>query len=78
MYQSSSNCNLFFIIEEYEIAFGKIAENGVLKYEDILKYFAECGHHPSEKEIDDAIGLVTKGINVYCACAARNIAVTHA
>jgi L-lactate permease len=53
---------LFYI--EYEIAFGKIAENGTLRYEDILKYFAECGHHPSEKEVDDAIAMVTKGIYV--------------
>jgi Ca2+-binding EF-hand superfamily protein len=53
---------LFYI--EYEIAFGKIAENGTLRYEDILKYFAECGHHPSEKEVDDAIAMVTKGMYV--------------
>ncbi|CAB4021426.1 Structure-specific endonuclease subunit SLX4, partial [Paramuricea clavata] len=45
---------------KYEIAFGKIAESGTLRYEDILKYFAECGHHPSEKEVDDAIAMVTK------------------
>ncbi|XP_028401468.1 uncharacterized protein LOC114524554 isoform X2 [Dendronephthya gigantea] len=45
---------------KYEIAFGKIAENGTLKYEDILKYFAECGHHPSEKEIEDAVAMVIK------------------
>lgn len=47
---------------EYEIAFSKIAENGTLRYEDILKYFAECGHHPSDKEVDDAIAMVTNGV----------------
>ena len=46
---------------EYEIAFGKIAVDGTLRYEDILKYFAQCGHNPSDKEADDAIAMVTNG-----------------
>ena len=34
--------------------------NGVLSYNDIKEYFKAVGHMPSQKEIDEAIKIVTK------------------
>ena len=42
------------------MAFDKFATGGVLEYKDIKKFFESVGHVPSQKEIDDAIELVTK------------------
>ena len=42
------------------MAFDKFATNGVLQYNDIKKFFESVGHVPSQKEIDDAIEIVTK------------------
>lgn len=53
----------FFIIiifAEYEVAFDKFATNGLLQYNDIKEFFKSVVHTPSQKEIDDAIELVTK------------------
>lgn len=47
-------------VSEYEVAFDKFATGGVLEYKDIKKFFESVGHVPSQKEIDDAIELVTK------------------
>ena len=49
---------LFFV--EYEVAFDKFATDGVLQYNDIKKFFESVGHVPSQKEIDEAIEIVTK------------------
>ena len=49
---------LFFA--EYEVAFDKFATDGVLQYNDIKKFFESVGHVPSQKEIDEAIEIVTK------------------
>ena len=46
---------------EYEVTFEKFAVNGVIRYKDIKEYFKACGHFPSQKEIDDAIAIATKG-----------------
>ena len=50
---------MYFVVE-YEVAFDKFATNGVLQYNDIKKFFESVGHVPSQKEIDDAIEIVTK------------------
>ena len=42
------------------MAFDKFASGGVLEYKDIKKFFESVGHVPSQKEIDDAIELITK------------------
>ena len=42
------------------MAFDKFATGGVLGYKDIKKFFEFVGHVPSQKEIDDAIEMVTK------------------
>lgn len=42
------------------MAFDKFATSGVLEYKDIKKFFESVGHVPSQKEIDDAIEIVTK------------------
>lgn len=42
------------------MAFDKFATGGVLGYKDIKKFFESVGHVPSQKEIDDAIEMVTK------------------
>ena len=42
------------------MAFDKFATDGVLQYKDIKKFFESVGHVPSQKEIDDAIEIVTK------------------
>lgn len=42
------------------MAFEKFATNGVLQYNDIKKFFESVGHVPSQKEIDEAIEIVTK------------------
>ncbi|XP_031551297.1 uncharacterized protein LOC116288619 isoform X2 [Actinia tenebrosa] len=47
-------------LNKYEIAFEKFAVNGVLSYNDIKEYFKAVGHVPSQKEIDEAIEIVTK------------------
>ncbi|EDO47118.1 predicted protein [Nematostella vectensis] len=47
-------------LNKYEIAFEKFAVNGTLSYNDIKEYFKACGHQPSQKEIDEAIEIVTK------------------
>ncbi|XP_044177676.1 uncharacterized protein LOC114950772 isoform X4 [Acropora millepora] len=47
-------------VNKYEVAFDKFAANGVLGYKDIKKFFDSVGHVPSQKEIDDAIEIVTK------------------
>lgn len=46
-------------LNKYEVAFDKFATNGVLKYKDIKKFFESVGHVPSQREIDDAIKIVT-------------------
>lgn len=51
---------IFIIFAEYEVAFDKFATNGLLQYNDIKEFFKSVGHTPSQKEIDDAIELVTK------------------
>ena len=48
------------MLSEYEVAFDKFATGGVLEYKDIKKFFESVGHVPSQKEIDEAIELVTK------------------
>lgn len=45
---------------EYEVAFDKFATDGILQYNDIKKFFESVGHVPSQKEIDEAIEIVTK------------------
>ena len=45
---------------EYEVAFDKIAVNGVVNYKDLKEFFKSVGHFPSQKEIDEAIELITK------------------
>ena len=50
-------CSFF---TEYEVAFDKFATDGVLQYNDIKKFFESVGHVPSQKEIDEAIEIVTK------------------
>lgn len=47
-------------LNKYEVAFDKFATNGLLQYNDIKEFFKSVGHTPSQKEIDDAIELVTK------------------
>lgn len=42
------------------MAFEKFATDGVLQYNDIKKFFESVGHVPSQKEIDEAIEIVTK------------------
>ena len=42
------------------MAFDKFATDGVLQYKDIKKFFESVGHVPSQKEIDEAIEIVTK------------------
>ena len=42
------------------MAFDKFATGGMLQYNDIKKFFESVGHMPSQKEIDEAIDLVTK------------------
>lgn len=42
------------------MAFDKFATDGVLQYNDIKKFFESVGHVPSQKEIDEAIEIVTK------------------
>ena len=42
------------------MAFEKFATNGLLQYNDIKKFFESVGHVPSQKEIDEAIEIVTK------------------
>ena len=58
------NTFLFFVFvyffAEYEVAFDKFATDGVLQYNDIKKFFESVGHVPSQKEIDEAIEIVTK------------------
>ena len=49
-----------FLFVEYEVAFDKFATGGVLQYNDIKKFFESVGHVPSQKEIDEAIEIVTK------------------
>lgn len=53
-------CSILSYFTEYEVAFDKFAANGVLGYKDIKKFFDSVGHVPSQKEIDDAIEIVTK------------------
>ena len=48
------------LLTEYEVAFDKFATDGVLQYNDIKKFFESVGHVPSQKEIDEAIEIVTK------------------
>ena len=59
------NSSLFSVITlcfvaEYEVAFDKFATDGILQYKDIKKFFESVGHVPSQKEIDEAIEIVTK------------------
>ena len=42
------------------MAFDKIAVNGVVNYKDLKEFFKSVGHFPSQKEIDEAIELITK------------------
>ena len=42
------------------MAFEKFATNGLLQYNDIKKFFESVGHVPSQKEIDEAIEIITK------------------
>jgi Ca2+-binding EF-hand superfamily protein len=62
-FPGSTLCILTYIItyfSEYEIAFEKFAVDGLLSYNDIKEYFKSVGHMPSQKEIDEAIEIVTK------------------
>ncbi|KAJ7357657.1 hypothetical protein OS493_023788 [Desmophyllum pertusum] len=47
-------------LNKYEVAFDKFASDGVLQYNDIKEFFKSVGHMPSQKEIDEAIEIVTK------------------
>ncbi|XP_078369335.1 uncharacterized protein LOC144653259 isoform X1 [Oculina patagonica] len=47
-------------LNKYEVAFDKFATGGILQYNDIKKFFESVGHVPSQKEIDEAIEIVTK------------------
>ena len=51
---------MFCLFSEYEVAFDKFATGGVLEYKDIKKFFESVGHVPTQKEIDEAIEIVTK------------------
>lgn len=47
-------------LNKYEVAFDKFATDGLLQYNDIKEFFKSVGHAPSQKEIDEAIEIVTK------------------
>ena len=60
----------YHFILEYEIEYDRISngkpkeQHRVFTYEDIKKFFAACGHHPSRKEIEDAIAIAIEGTGI--------------